>query len=170
MPASWAARPAWCGGARAAQRPVDALDGTALRTALTVHARRRVRKDSTLDCDGKVWELAAGFLTGHVVDVYRSLVEPDGAPWGEYEGKRLPRHPGAPVRNARRKRARRPAPPRRTMPFDRPGALPDRAVGREPCHAKEKHPPLGRTSLGSSRGGSTRAGTPCFARWRRIIW
>ena len=123
---------------RAAERPVDALDETALRTALTVHERRRVRQDSTLSVDGNAWELAAGFLAGHVVDVYRSLADPGGAPWVEHEGKRLPLHPVDPVRNARRKRARRPAPPQRTTPFDPPGALLDRAVGRKPRDPEEK--------------------------------
>jgi hypothetical protein len=123
---------------RAAERPADALTDAALRTALTVHERRRVRQDSTLDVDGHPWELAAGFLAGHVVDVYRSLAEPDAAPWVEHEGKRLPLHPVDPVRNARRRRARRPAPPPKTTPFDPPGALLDRAVGRKPRHAKEE--------------------------------
>jgi transposase InsO family protein len=123
---------------RAGERPVDAMDDSALRTALTFDERRRVRKDSTLDFDGKVWELAAGFLAGHVVDVYHSMAEPHGAPWVEHEGKRLPLHPVDPVRNAHRKRARRPAPPPRTTPFDPPGALLDRALGRKSDIGKEK--------------------------------
>lgn len=123
---------------RAAERPVNPLTDAALRAALTFRVRRRVRRDCTLDVDGNTWELAAGFLAGHVVDVYRSLAEPEGAPWVEHEGKRLPLHPVDPERNARRKRARRPTPPQKTTPFDPPGALLDRSVGRRPRHAKEK--------------------------------
>lgn len=108
---------------RAAERPVDALDEAALQAAFTVRARRRVRKDSTLDVAGATWELDAGFLAGRVVVVARSLAAPGEAPWVEHEGKRLALHRVAPERNARRKRARRPAPPPPTTPFDPAGAL-----------------------------------------------
>ena len=72
-----------------AQRPVDDLDEDRLRTALTVHERRRVRRDTTISIDGVAWELDQGYLAGRIVNVGRCLVDADIPPWVEYEGKRL---------------------------------------------------------------------------------
>ena len=115
---------------RAAERPVDELDEAALRAALTVRVRRRVRRDSTLTLDGVPWEVDAGFLAGRVVTVARSLAEPESAPWVEHEDRRLVLHPVDPVGNGLRKRARLPEAAPASVPFDPPGALLDRAVGR----------------------------------------
>lgn len=123
--------------ARATERPADALDDAALRAALTVRERRRVRKDSTLSLAGELWEVEAGFLAGRTVTVARSLAEPGRAPWVEHEDRHLALHRVNPVRNARRKRTPLPAAPPRTTPFDPPGALLDRAVGRAPRHQEE---------------------------------
>ena len=46
-----------------------AVDEPALATALTIHRRRRVRKDGTIDLAGRVWQLDQGFLAGRVVTV-----------------------------------------------------------------------------------------------------
>jgi transposase InsO family protein len=46
-----------------------AVDEPALATALTIHRRRRVRKDGTVDLDGRVWQLDQGFLAGRVITV-----------------------------------------------------------------------------------------------------
>lgn len=115
------------------QREPDELGEASLREALTVHERRRVRRDSTVPVDGRDWELDQGFLAGRVVTVGRCLLDPSEPPWVEHEGKRLPLHPVDPVKNSRR-----PRPPRRphtpassgAVPFDPPKALLDRAVGR----------------------------------------
>lgn len=117
-----------------AERAPDAFDESALRSALTVRVRRRVRRDSTLPLDGEDWELDQGFLAGQLVTVARCLVEVGEAPWVEHDGKRLPLHPVDPQRNARRKRkdmrvsagARLPG----KVEFDPPKALLDKAVGR----------------------------------------
>jgi putative transposase len=114
-----------------ARRPADTLDEAKLRDALTVRARRRVRRDTTVSVLGKDWELDQGFLTGRVVTLAYSLL--DGAPWIEHEGRRLDLHQVDPIANARRKRLpRRSGQPAATStrPFDPAQALLDAATGR----------------------------------------
>jgi len=117
-----------------ANRPPDHLTEDQLRTALTVRERRRVRRDTTVSVDGKLWELAQGFLAGRIVTVARSLLHHGEPPWVEHDGKRLVLYPVDAVSNARKKRQpRRPdAPPKPDKPvdFDPPKALLDRAAGR----------------------------------------
>jgi len=110
------------------------FDEAALRAALTVRTRRRVRRDTTVAIDGKDYELAQGHLTGRIVFLCRCLVDVTEAPWVEHEGKRYEVHPVDPLKNARRPRAqRRPefdeTAPRHTA-FDPPKALLDRATGK----------------------------------------
>jgi transposase InsO family protein len=126
-----------------AQAGGEPLDEAALATALTVRARRRVRRDTTVAVDGTDWELDQGFLAGRVVTVARCLLDRTTQPWVEYEGQRLPLHPVDPVRNAHRARPpRRPGDdqPVRHVPFDPPTALVDRAVGRTRATRKEATP------------------------------
>ncbi len=113
-----------------AERTIDALDEHQLRTALTVRLRRRVRRDNTLSIDGTDYELDQGFLSGRLVTVARCLVDVAEPPWVEHEHQHLSLHPLDPVRNARRKRRHRWTPGEKTVPFDPPGALLDRASGR----------------------------------------
>jgi putative transposase len=105
-----------------------------LRAALTVRDRRRVRRDTTVSVDGDDFELDQGYLAGRIVTVGRCLADPSLAPWVEHEGKRLELRPVDPIQNARTKRQpRRPgvtAATGRTVAFDPPGALLDKAVGR----------------------------------------
>ncbi len=125
------------------ERPpaVDDMDEVRLRHALTVHVRRRVRRDNTLAMDGKNWETDLGFLAGRVVTVARCLVDPDAMPWLEHQGKPYLLRPVDPVRNGRRSRPDVPldAPRAASVPFDPPKALLDKAVGRirRPRAAKE---------------------------------
>jgi hypothetical protein len=123
---------------QADQRTVDDLDEARLRQALTVTERRRVRRDTTLSIDGVVWQLDQGYLAGRIVSVGRCLADPSVAPWVEHEGKRLDLRPVDPVKNAKTDRQpRRPgvvAPVVKTIPFDPPGALLDKAAGRAPAH------------------------------------
>jgi hypothetical protein len=118
----------------ASPRRGDDLDERRLREALTVRSRRRVRRDTTVSLDGGVYELDQGFLAGRIVVVARCLVAPDDAPWVEHDGKKYDLHPVNPVANSDRRRPpRRPgvtAPTTRSVPFDPPKALLDRAVGR----------------------------------------
>lgn len=128
--------------ASAPDRKTDHLTEDLLRKALTVQERRRVRRDSTLSIDGTDWELDQGFLAGRVVTVGRSFLDPAEPPWVEHEDKRLVLHPVDPVKNSRRRRPPRRhgepvAAPIRHVPFDPPGALVDRAVGRKPNPEEE---------------------------------
>ena len=121
-----------------ADRPADDLDEQRLRAALTVTERRRVRRDTTVSVDGVDWQLDQGYLAGRIVTVGRCLADPSLAPWVEHEDKRLDLHPVDPIQNARTKRQpRRPGvltATGRTVAFDPPGALLDKAAGRALAH------------------------------------
>jgi len=123
---------------QSAIRPVDDLDEERLRAALTVHERRRVRRDTTISIDGVVWELAQGYLAGRIVTVGRCLTDANLPPWVEHEGKRLDLHPVDAAQNARTKRPPRhpgvTAPASKTVPFDPASALLDQATGRAAAH------------------------------------
>lgn len=130
----------------ALDRPCDSLTEQQICQALTVRERRRVRRDSTLSVDGNDYELDDFFLTGKVVTIVRCLVDQGTAqaprPYVEHEGKRLELHPVDPVLNAKRKRARL-VPPTISgsvgnLPFDPPGALLDRALGRPAKHQEPR--------------------------------
>jgi putative transposase len=117
-------------------RPVDGFDEKKLRDALTVHVRRRVRRDSTLPMDGDDWETDLHFLAGRLVTVSRCMVDPNEPPFLEHEGKRFALHRVDPIRNASRSRSHcclDTAHQARTT-FDPPRALLDKAVGRAPLH------------------------------------
>src|SRR5262249_43122395 len=83
-------------------QPVDDLDERRLPDSLTVHARRRVRRDNTLAMDGEDWETDLGFLAGRLVTVSRCLVTAHEPPWIEHEGKRFVLHHVDPIHNGRR--------------------------------------------------------------------
>ena len=117
----------------ATPRLPDALDEKKLRDALTTRVRARVKRDTTVSSGGEIWELDAGHLAGRLVTVCRCLVEPGEAPWVEIESKRYALNRVDPKKNATRRR-----PPRRerkpkgkTPPFDPPGALLNKAIGRK---------------------------------------
>jgi putative transposase len=125
-----------------ANHPLDHLDEAKLRAALTVHERRRVRRDTTLSIDGVVWELDQGYLAGRIVTVGRCLTDVEVPPWVEHEGKRLELHPVDLAKNARiGRKPRHPgarAPVGKTVPFDPPGALLDKATGRAPANIDDE--------------------------------
>ena len=104
-----------------------------LAAALTVHARRRVRRDGTLEIGGVTFETRTGFLAGRVVVVGRSLLDSTSDPWIEHEEQRYLVGRVDAEENARRKKH---GPfPRRAgrgidVPFDPAGALVDALVGR----------------------------------------
>jgi len=108
----------------------DALDEARLRDALTIRARRRVRRDSTLSFDGADWELDQLFLAGRIVDVRFCVATPAEPPWIEHEGERYVLHRVDPKRNAHRRRVAIPPKKPKVIPFDPAGALLDRSVGR----------------------------------------
>lgn len=117
-------------------RPVDAFDESMLRKALTVHARRRVRRDSTLPMDGSDWETNLHFLAGRLVTVSRCLVDPSEPPWIEHEGRVHLLHPVNPKANGQKLRSKScldvAHPARKPAPFDPPKALLDQTLGRRP--------------------------------------
>jgi transposase InsO family protein len=117
-------------------RPVDAFDESLLRKALTIQARRRVRRDSTLPMDGSDWETDLHFLAGKLVTVYRCLVEPNEPPWIEHEGRTHVLHLVNPKANAHRPRSSScldvAHPARKPVHFDPPKALLDKTLGRKP--------------------------------------
>lgn len=118
----------------ATPRPVDAFDEDMLRRALTVRARRRVRRDSTLPMDGADWETDLHFLAGKLVSVSRCLIDPSEPPWIEHEGRVHPLHPVNPKANGQKGRSKScldtAHPTRDPVAFDPPKALLDKALGR----------------------------------------
>lgn len=114
------------------------LDEPALAAALTIHRRRRVRKDGTVDVDGRVWQLDQGFLAGRVVTVVAAHAGLAGEPVALHDGHRYPLRPADPVAASRTRRPRRGEAPPPSVPFDPAGALLDKAAGRRPRHRKDK--------------------------------
>jgi len=118
-------------------RPVDAFDEAQLRKALTIHARRRVRRDSTLPMDGSDWETDLHFLAGRLVTVSRCLVDPEEPPFIEHEGRIHKLYPVNPKANAKRSRVRSEScldtahAAREPVNFDPPKALLDQTLGRK---------------------------------------
>lgn len=117
-----------------APRYEESIDDAKLGAALTVHGKRRVRRDGTLEIAGMTFETRAGFLAGRVVVVGRSLLDPSSDPWIEHEGERYLIGRVDAEENARRKK-QGPASkrPQRGLdvPFDPAGALLDVLVGRK---------------------------------------
>jgi transposase InsO family protein len=112
------------------------VDETELTAALTIRARRRVRRDGTVDISGVPWQLDQSFLAGCLVII---AVDMTGAaePVVEHDGRRYVLRP-VDVVAAGKTRRKRPAPEpdgtEDTVPFDPAGALLDRLVGRPPRH------------------------------------
>ena len=97
-----------------------------LRAALTVRARRRVRRDTTISVDGTVYEIPLGYLAGQTITVATSLF--DGAqPVLELDGKRIALSVVDPTGNNKKRRPpRRPAP---EMPKNSVDFAPGRTLG-----------------------------------------
>jgi putative transposase len=89
-----------------------------LRTALTVRARRRVRRDTTISVGGTTYEVPLGYLAGQVVTIATSLFD-SKLPVLELDQKQIPLRVVDPVSNATKKRPpRRPAHERPSHPVD----------------------------------------------------
>jgi transposase InsO family protein len=116
-----------------APRYDESVSDAALGAALTVRGKRRVRRDGTLEIGGVTFETRTGFLSGRVVVVGRSLLDPTSDPWIEHEGQRYLVGRVDAQENARRKKDG-PASHRSQsgldVPFDPAGALLDALVGR----------------------------------------
>jgi transposase InsO family protein len=112
----------------------EVIDEARLRNALTVRARRRLRRDNTLSMDGEDWQTDLHFLAGRLVTVARCLALPDEPPWIEHEEKQFLLTPVDPIKNGRRSRSPQnldAAHPAR-VDFDAPRSLLDRALGKQP--------------------------------------
>jgi putative transposase len=111
----------------------ESVSEAALADALTVHAKRRVRRDGTLEVGGVTFETRTGFLAGRVVVVGRSLLDPTSDPWIEHEEQRYVLGRVDAEENARRKQTG-PAANRTQrgidVPFDPAAAMLDALVGR----------------------------------------
>ena len=117
-----------------AYRKLDAFDESRLRAALTVHERRRVRRDSTLAMDGDDWETDLHFLAGRLVTVSRCMVDPEEPPYIEHEKKRHLLHRVDPIKNASRPRSpsSHDAPHPARVAFDPARTMLDQQLGRTP--------------------------------------
>jgi putative transposase len=111
-------------------RPIDVFDEGMLRKALTVQARRRVRRDSTLPMDGTDWQTDLHFLAGRVVTVSRCFVDASEPPWIEHEGKTHRLHPVDAKANAHKPRTQATLPARSDVKFDPPKALLNKTLGK----------------------------------------
>lgn len=89
-------------------RTPDHVPEDRLREALAVRERRRVRRDTTVSLEGRIYELEHGFLAGRIVDVVFSHLDDPIVPVVEFEGRRYPMQRVDPVKNSQRSR-----PPRR---------------------------------------------------------
>jgi putative transposase len=89
------------------ERAPNLIDEAALREALAVRERRRVRRDTTVSVLGRVYELEQGFLAGRVVDIVYSYLDDPLRPEVEHEGKRYLLSLVDPVANSRRRRPER---------------------------------------------------------------
>lgn len=121
--------------------PADVWQGVRLRTvdektlavALTTRARRRVRRDGTLDVDGTPWQLDQSFLAGALVTVAIDMTG-SAAPVVEHDGRRYTLRPVDAIVAGKTRRAPIASAPTKQTPFDPAGALLDQAVGRPPRH------------------------------------
>ncbi|MBW2464895.1 MAG: DDE-type integrase/transposase/recombinase [Deltaproteobacteria bacterium] len=122
--------------AEAPAREEDVVTEEALRDALTVRGRRRVRRDTTLPVGGVDWEIDQGWLAGRNVTVARCLFRPTEPPWVEHDGTRFDLRPVDPKANSHiRRRHRASATRTRTgvdaVDFDPNRALLDKALRRD---------------------------------------
>jgi putative transposase len=100
------------------RKPVDDI---MLREALIVHGKRRIRR---------LFEIEQAFLSGRLVTIARSLLDPSELPWVEHEDQRHVLRHVAPRKNAERRKPRL----KRgidALPFDPPGAWLADITGRK---------------------------------------
>jgi hypothetical protein len=119
--------------------PADVWQGVRLRTvdekrlavALTTRARRRVRRDGTLDVDGAPWQLDQSFLAGALVTVAIDM-SGTAAPVVEHDGRCYTLRPVDAIAAGKTRRKPPASTPPTQTPFDPSGALLDQVAGRAP--------------------------------------
>lgn len=107
-------------------REMERVDDTVLRDALRVTETRKVRKDTTVSIDGRIYELDQGWLAGREINVHWSALDNPIQPWAEYEEKRFELYLVNPEANSTRKRPTR---------QERPETKPKRSLSFDPSHA-----------------------------------
>jgi hypothetical protein len=113
-------------------RPVRVPDEAALRTAFTTRARRRLRRDNTLDLAGETFEVEQGFLAGRLVTVACCRLDQPLKPWVEHDSRIFKLHRVDPKANAKRGPRKTPVAPKRTVSFDPPGTDLAKTLHRTP--------------------------------------
>jgi hypothetical protein len=107
-------------------------DEAALRTAFTTRARRRLRRDNTLDLAGETFEVEQGFLAGRLVTVACCRLDQPLKPWVEHDSRIFKLHRVDPKANAKRGPRKTPVAPKRTVSFDPPGTDLAKTLHRTP--------------------------------------
>lgn len=101
--------------------------------ALTVRAKRQVKRDGTVSIGGQLWEADEGYLAGRNVTIARSLLDTSARPWVEHEGHELALRPLDAVANGDgKRRTDKRAASGIDVPFDPPTALLRKATGQRP--------------------------------------
>jgi hypothetical protein len=120
-----------CMGQPSACVPVTAEH---MQQAYATRATRRVRRDSTLEIEGRCWELDVRHLAGKTVQLVTWLPPFDQQPPQlEHEGRMLPLTPVNPLANAARGRqAPPPKPPTQPTGFNPAQTALRQATGRTP--------------------------------------
>ena len=114
------------------------LDPEKFREAFTTRNRRRIRRDSTLDIDGKTYEIAQGFLAGKKVTVAQTLIDSRDA-WIEHEEKRFDLRLVDVKLNNHASRKPKPA-PAPSVPFDPATARLKEALSQNRCRTSKETP------------------------------
>ena len=115
------------------KHPAEVWDGAVTRTvdeptlaaALTTRARRRVRRDGTLDIDGTAWQLDQSFLAGALVTVAIDMTG-GAAPIVEHDDRRYTLHS-----RGRRRRRQDPAQAARQATYAQDCVRSTRCVARQ---------------------------------------
>ncbi len=108
----------------------------ALSRAFVARDERRVKADSTLSFEGKLFEVDQRFLCGRTVEVCFSVLDGGEDPWIAYDGQRFELYPVDPRRNAHRQRTPADHSGDKTD-FDPTGAMLDEALGRSPSATQD---------------------------------
>jgi hypothetical protein len=90
-----------------------------------------VRRDGTVEIGGVTFETTAGFLAGRNVTVGRSLLNVTADPWIEHEDQRFELRIVDPIANGKRKEQAHRERRGLDVPFDPPGALLDKMLGKK---------------------------------------